>query len=32
MADNFAYAMFYGMKGNDGNGYPKSGDHSRDNR
>ena len=22
MADNFAYAMLYGMKGNDGNGYP----------
>ena len=22
MADNFAYAMFYGMKGKDGNGYP----------
>lgn len=22
MADNFTYAMLYGMKGNDGNGYP----------
>ena len=22
MADNFAYAMLYGMRGNDGNGYP----------